>query len=136
MKVIDLCAGAGGKTLHLAALMRNRGKIRAFDVEVNKLSELNKERKRAKVQCETACIDEEVLKIKHGPMALIDAPCVVGHLKTQSEIKWQLISDRLEELLATQRQLLQQAVDLIQKKENRLPLAPYSSENQKQTAWF
>ena len=142
MKVIDLCAGAGGKTLHLAALMRNRGKIRAFDVEVNKLSELNKRAKRAKVQCvETARIDDVVVKENQAwaDVVLIDAPCSgLGTLKRNPEIKWQLNSNRLEELQSTQRQLLQQAVNLI-KKEGKIVYATCSIlplENQKQTAWF
>ena len=142
MKVIDLCAGAGGKTLHLAALMRNQGKIRAFDVEVNKLMELNKRIKRAKVLCvETANIDEEVLKENHAwaDVVLIDAPCSgLGTLKRNPEIKWQLSLDRLKELQTTQRELLEQAVSLIQKG-GKIVYATCSvlpSENQEQTTWF
>ena len=142
MKVIDLCAGAGGKTLHLAALMRNQGEIRAFDIEVNKLKELNRRVKRAKVKCvKTACINDELLKENQAwaDVVLIDAPCSgLGTLKRNPEIKWQLSSERLEELKSTQKQLLEQAVDLIHK-EGKIVYATCSvlpSENQMQTTWF
>ena len=50
INVIDLCAGAGGKSLHLAALMRNKGKVLALDIEADKLNELNRRAKRAKTR--------------------------------------------------------------------------------------
>src|SRR5690606_31372095 len=49
MRVIDACAGAGGKTLHLAALMNNKGRIVAMDTEKWKLDELHKRARRAGV---------------------------------------------------------------------------------------
>ncbi len=58
MRVIDACAGAGGKTLHLAALMKNKGRIIAMDVEQWKLDELQKRARRAGVSnLETRIID-------------------------------------------------------------------------------
>ena len=90
---------------------------------------------------ETARIDDEVLKENQAwaDVVLIDVPCSgLGTLKRNPEIKWQLNSNRLEELQSTQRQLLQQAVNLIQK-EGKIVYATCSIlplENQKQTAWF
>ncbi len=45
MRVVDVCAGAGGKTLHLAALMKNKGQIIALDIFEWKLAELKEELK-------------------------------------------------------------------------------------------
>ena len=62
INVIDLCAGAGGKSLHLAALMRNKGKVLALDIEADKLNELNRRAKRAKTRIiETLLMSEKVL---------------------------------------------------------------------------
>ena len=47
MRVIDACVGAGGKSLHLSALMENKGKIISLDIKSNKLNELRKRAKRA-----------------------------------------------------------------------------------------
>ena len=142
MNVIDLCAGAGGKTLHLAALMHNEGKIRAFDIEENKLKELNRRAKRAKVSCiETALLTNQVLAShkEWANVVLIDAPCSgMGTLKRNPEIKWNLTPERLEELKKIQRQLLEQAASLIQP-DGKIIYATCSilpSENQGQTAWF
>src|SRR5690606_36955816 len=61
--VIDACAGAGGKTLHMAALMKNKGKIVSMDVEAWKLDELKKRAKRAGAfNIETRAIEENTKK--------------------------------------------------------------------------
>ena len=113
-QVIDLCAGAGGKTLHLAALMRNQGLIKAFDIEANKLKELNKRAKRAgakiiQVKCITS--ENDILGLKNwANVVLIDAPCSgLGTLKRNPEIKWRLTHEQLSKLLSIQKNLLQQA---------------------------
>ena len=113
-QAIDLCAGAGGKTLHLAALMRNQGLIKAFDIEANKLKELNKRAKRAgakiiQVKCITS--ENDILGLKNwANVVLIDAPCSgLGTLKRNPEIKWRLTHEQLSKLLSIQKNLLQQA---------------------------
>ena len=120
MNVIDLCAGAGGKSLHLATLMRNKGKILALDVKADKLSELNRRAKRAKTRIiETSLMSKKVLKQYNqwADVVLIDAPCSgLGTLKRNPEIKWNLTSNQLTELQQTQKQLLQKATTLVQKK--------------------
>ena len=120
INVIDLCAGAGGKSLHLAALMRNKGKVLALDIEADKLNELNRRAKRAKTRIiETLLMSEKVLDQYNqwADIVLIDAPCSgLGTLKRNPEIKWNLTSNELTELQQTQKQLLQQATTLVQKK--------------------
>ena len=143
MKIIDLCAGAGGKTLHLAALMRNKGEIKAFDIEANKLRELEKRAKRAKVKI----VQGQVLS-PHSQMdqlnqwadrVLIDAPCSgLGTLKRNPEIKWNLTEQQLETLKETQRTLLLKGAKMV-KNGGALIYATCSilpAENQAQINWF
>lgn len=114
MAVIDLCAGAGGKSLHLAALMRNKGTIKAFDIVPNKLKELRKRGQRAGVkiiQTEPITRTTDFKQLNAwADVVLIDAPCSgLGTLKRNPEIKWRLTPERLDELKALQEQLLTQA---------------------------
>lgn len=143
MRVIDLCAGAGGKTLHLASLMRNAGEIKAFDVVSNKLRELERRAKRGKVTIiETKTLDQsfpdESLK-GWADVVLIDAPCSgLGTLKRNPEIKWNLTPERLLELEQIQQNLLRSAAFLVKSK-GTLIYATCSilpSENQQQVEWF
>ena len=86
MRVIDACAGAGGKSLHLSALMENKGKIISLDIKSNKLNELRKRAKRANsFNIETKLINNsKVIKklYNSADIVLIDAPCSgIGVLK-------------------------------------------------------
>ena len=111
MNVIDGCAGAGGKTLHLAALMRNKGNIIALDIEKNKIKELSKRARRNKVKCITnSCVGDPQFKdslTKWADRVLIDAPCSgLGTLKRNPELKWKLTHDRILEVINLQRKIL------------------------------
>src|SRR5690606_27957347 len=79
MRVVDACAGAGGKTLHIASLMKNKGRIIALDVESWKLDELGQRARRAGVNnLETRVIDSsKVVKRleKSADRLLLDVPC-------------------------------------------------------------
>jgi len=108
--VIDACCGAGGKTLHLAALMGNRGIIHALDVEPRKLEELQR---RAGIAGATdlrvALAGPERTSILAGraDRLLLDAPCSgLGTLKRQPDLKWRLTADRLDQVRRVQRDLL------------------------------
>ena len=143
MKVIDLCAGAGGKTLHLAALMRNTGELKAFDIEANKLRELEKRVKRAKVkivQSRALPASSSMDQLKHwADRVLIDTPCSgLGTLKRNPEIKWNLTQEQLTDLFQTQRDLLLKGAAMV-RPGGALIYATCSllpAENQDQTAWF
>lgn len=80
-RVVDCCAGAGGKTLHLAAAMENKGQLIALDIYANKLKELQRRAKRAGAfNIEPRTIDStKVIKKLHGSAdrVLIDAPVQV-----------------------------------------------------------
>ena len=143
MKVIDLCAGAGGKALHLDALMRNKGEIKAFDIEANKLREIERRAKRAKVkiiQSRTLPPISSMDQLNQwADRVLIDAPCSgLGTLKRNPEVKWNLTQEKLKELKQTQRDLLLKGAALVCPG-GALIYATCSllpSENQEQTAWF
>lgn len=108
--VIDACAGAGGKTLHLAALLRNQGRLTALDVNEGKLRELTERARRA------GATVARTRKIEAGTMAalagtadrlLLDVPCSgLGTLRRSPDIKWKLRPERLTELRALQRSIL------------------------------
>jgi len=96
--VVDACAGAGGKSLHLAALMNNKGRIISMDVSAWKLEELEKRAKRASVSIiKTQIIESEktiaALKEK-ADVLLLDVPCSgVGVLKRNPDAKWKFSNE-------------------------------------------
>ncbi len=112
MRVIDACAGEGGKTLHLATLMKNKGKVIALDTQEWRLAELRKRAVKAGIDTiETRCISSsKVYKRLEGTAdrLLLDAPCSgLGTLRRNPDIKWKLKSDDLERLITLQRDLLE-----------------------------
>ncbi len=89
MKVVDTCAGAGGKTLHLASFMKNKGQIIAMDIYESKLRKLKVRARRNKVHnIDTRVIDStKPIKKLYGKAdrVLIDAPCFrIGCFKKKS----------------------------------------------------
>jgi 16S rRNA (cytosine967-C5)-methyltransferase len=111
-RVVDTCAGAGGKTLHLAALMENKGQLIALDIYGNKLKELKRRAKRDGAHnVETRAIDStKVIKKLYdtADRVLIDAPCTgLGVLKRNPDAKWKLQPDFLDKIMVTQQQILQ-----------------------------
>jgi 16S rRNA (cytosine967-C5)-methyltransferase len=111
LRVIDACAGAGGKTLHIAALMENKGQIIAMDIYGNKLKELKRRAKRAGAHnLETREIDStKVIKKLHNSAdrVLIDAPCTgLGVLRRNPDAKWKLTPEFLKEIRGKQQNLL------------------------------
>lgn len=143
MNVIDGCAGAGGKTLHLASLMRNKGEIIALDVEINKLKELSKRARRNKVKAikKTWVADPQYKEsLTHwADRVLIDAPCSgLGTLKRNPELKWKLTNERITEIIELQRSILLEQSQWV-KEGGKLIYATCSilpSENQDQIEWF
>lgn len=111
MRVIDACAGGGGKTLHLAALMDNKGKIIAMDTEEWKLKELKLRARRAGVgNVEIRWIDSSKAIKRLANAAdrlLLDVPCSgLGVLKRNPDAKWKLSPDFIEKVKVQQQQLL------------------------------
>jgi 16S rRNA (cytosine967-C5)-methyltransferase len=111
LRVIDACAGAGGKTLHLAALMKNKGQLIALDIYENKLKELKRRAKRDGAHnVETRAItNTKVYKKLYGSAdrVLIDAPCTgLGVLKRNPDAKWKLQPEFLEKITKSQQEIL------------------------------
>ncbi len=112
MRVIDACAGAGGKTLHLASLMQNKGQIIALDIYGNKLKELKRRAKRDGAHnIETRHIEstKTTKKLKNtADRVLIDAPCSgLGVLKRNPDAKWKLQPEFIKEIKKTQAEILE-----------------------------
>jgi 16S rRNA (cytosine967-C5)-methyltransferase len=111
MRVADACAGAGGKTLHMAAIMQNKGKIIALDNIEKKLIELQKRAARAGASCiETRYVSTtKVIKRLESSFdrVLIDVPCSgTGIWKRNADSKWRLAPENFDNLLKTQADIL------------------------------
>lgn len=112
-RIIDACAGAGGKSLHLACLMKNKGQIIALDIYENKLTELKRRARRNGIHnIETRLItSNKVIKKLHGQgdCVLIDAPCTgLGVLRRNPDTKWKLSEESLKKVVSDQQKILQE----------------------------
>jgi 16S rRNA (cytosine967-C5)-methyltransferase len=120
MTVIDLCAGAGGKTLALAAAMAGEGRLIACDTDRRRLSELPHRAARAGFTVETRLLDpgREAAALADlegcADIVLVDAPCSgSGTWRRNPEARWRLTRDRLDRLLALQAHVLDIAAPLV-----------------------
>jgi 16S rRNA (cytosine967-C5)-methyltransferase len=115
--VIDLCAGAGGKTLALAALMKNKGQLVAHDQDKHRLRPIFDRINRSGATCiEVVAADEgEKLKGFGGfDCVLIDAPCSgSGAWRRKPDAKWRLQLKQLEQRQKDQRDVLEQGASLV-----------------------
>ena len=143
MRVVDTCAGAGGKTLHLAALMENKGQIIAMDIYENKLKELKRRAKRAGAHNIEMRVIDSTKPIKKlydkADRVLIDTPCSgLGVLRRNPDAKWKLQPEFIEKIKKTQSEILNTYSRMV-KPGGKLVYATCSilpSENQKQVEAF
>lgn len=143
MRVVDTCAGAGGKTLHLASLMQNKGQLIAMDIYESKLKQLKIRAKRNGVfNAEFRVIDStKVIKKLHekADRVLIDAPCSgLGVLKRNPDSKWKLQPEFIDNIKKVQTEVLQNYSKIV-KPGGKLVYATCSilpSENQEQIKHF
>ncbi|HEY8355774.1 MAG TPA: RsmB/NOP family class I SAM-dependent RNA methyltransferase [Methylophilaceae bacterium] len=143
--VADFCAGAGGKTLALGALMRNTGRLYAFDVSEKRLSNLSQRLKRSGLSnLHSQLISSEQdpkLKRLHSKFdrVLVDAPCSgLGTLRRNPDLKWRQTEQDILELTAKQTAILERAARLV-KAGGRLVYATCSlieEENERIAAGF
>lgn len=147
-KVWDACAGAGGKTLAIAAQMNNKGAVFATDLHEYKLDELKRRAKRADVfnvrvftwnGVEPLRLPKEAAQQKGFDWVLIDAPCSsAGTWRRNPDARWRFDPADTLELIQLQRQLLTNAAPAV-RSGGRLVYATCSwqvSENEQQVEWF
>ncbi|MCP4445900.1 MAG: RsmB/NOP family class I SAM-dependent RNA methyltransferase [Myxococcales bacterium] len=127
--VVDFCAGAGGKTLSLAAMLNNRGRLMASDVDKRKLTELRRRAKRA------GATNIQVVQLDHesgssasrvalpapfekivgtAARVLVDAPCTgTGALRRNPEARWRLSQAELDRMPPQQLNIASRALELV-----------------------
>ncbi len=111
MRIIDACAGAGGKSLHLAAIMKNKGRILALDIYEDKLEDLKIRARRAKASIIEPRLITSSKTIKRldssADRVLLDAPCSgSGVYRRNPDAKWRLTEESINSLIKTQDDIL------------------------------
>lgn len=144
-RVIDFCAGAGGKTLAIAASMKNKGRILAWDTSEKRLGQIGVRLKRAgvdTVQAHVITSENDAFIKRHKASAdrvLVDAPCSgTGTWRRNPDLKWRFTQKDLDEVVAVQKAILDSAARLV-KPGGRLIYATCSilpCENERQIAEF
>ena len=143
MRVVDTCAGAGGKTLHLASLMQNKGQLIAMDIYESKLKQLKLRAKRnGAFNIEPRVIESsKTIKKLHekADRVLIDAPCSgLGVMKRNPDSKWKLQPEFIDNIKKVQEEVLQNYSKIV-KPGGKLVYATCSvlpSENEEQIKKF
>ncbi len=143
MRVIDACAGAGGKSLHLAALMGNKGKVISMDVEEWKLQQAKLRARRNGVSIFEPKVIEGSKTIKRlkesADRLLLDVPCSgLGVLRRNPDTKWKLSLESIQKVQETQQEILQNYPSML-RKGGQLVYATCSilpSENEEQVKKF
>jgi 16S rRNA (cytosine967-C5)-methyltransferase len=118
--VVDFCAGAGGKTLLMGAIMQNQGRLYAFDVSDKRLSGLGPRLKRSQLSNvhpqRIAGENDPRVKRLAGKIdrVLVDAPCSgFGTLRRNPDMKWRQSQESVGELIAKQRSIMEGAAQLL-----------------------
>lgn len=147
-KVWDACAGAGGKSLAIAARMHNKGSLYATDLHEHKLTELKRRAKRADISNIRSFtwdakaplkLPQEVARQQGFDWVLVDAPCTsAGTWRRNPDARWRFSAVDSQELIAIQQNILMQAAPAV-RTGGHLVYATCSwdvAENEAQVAWF
>jgi len=143
MRIVDACAGAGGKTLHIASITANKGRIVSLDTEQWKLDEAKKRARRAGVSnLETRLIEgSKTIKKLHNmaDRLLLDVPCSgLGVIKRNPDAKWKLSMEFIEKIKGMQAEIIREYSKIV-KPGGKMVYATCSilpSENQQQVKSF
>ncbi|MDR2014225.1 MAG: RsmB/NOP family class I SAM-dependent RNA methyltransferase [Azoarcus sp.] len=118
--IIDFCAGAGGKTLQLGAMMRSKGRLYAFDIAERRLARLRLRAARAGLSNVHPMLiaHERDARLKRltgkADQVLVDAPCSgLGTLRRNPDLKWRQTPEAVNEMVARQRAILEAAAKLV-----------------------
>ena len=142
-KVLDYCAGSGGKTLAFAPRMQNTGQIYLHDVRTHALQESRRRLKRSKIQNAQIVLADDLAKLKklkkNMQWVLVDAPCTgTGTMRRNPDMKWNMSEETLPRLLGLQRSIFEKALSFMHP-EGCIVYATCSilnEENQDQIAHF
>jgi len=146
MRVIDYCAGAGGKTLGIAAMMENKGNIIAMDNDARRLEKGRRRYRKAGVHnVELRCLEDEKsrkwLRRQKGTMdvVLVDAPCSSsGTWRRNPDLRWNQYGPSIDEIKAMQEDIMERVADKV-KVGGRLVYATcslFKEENEEQVDKF
>ena len=119
--ILDVCAGVGGKTTHLAELMENRGRIIALDISKGKIEALKKNAKRQGVtiiETQVGDASDEIANVSREScdIVLVDAPCSgIGTMRRNPEIKWRLSDEDINKMVILQKMILKKAALYVKK---------------------
>ncbi|NMB00990.1 MAG: 16S rRNA (cytosine(967)-C(5))-methyltransferase RsmB [Firmicutes bacterium] len=114
--VYDLCSAPGGKATHLAQLMKNQGRIMAFDVSSTRLETVEKNAQRLGISIiETRQGDASSdLGLAPAPRVLVDAPCSgLGTMRHRPDIRWSKSKEEIRDLVEIQKGILSQAANYV-----------------------
>lgn len=143
LRVVDACAGAGGKSLHMAAMMKNKGKIISMDIHEWKLKELKTRAARDGVDIiETRVIDsgKTIKRMEESfDRVLLDVPCSgLGVIRRNPDTKWKLSNEEISRLMDLQKEIISTYSKMC-KKGGQMVYATCSilhRENEEQVKWF
>ena len=144
MTVVDLAAAPGGKTSHMAELMRNRGVIYAFDIDDARIRRMREILRRTGVRIvrifrRDAREAPDVLGEGIADRVMLDAPCTsTGTIAKNPELRWRIRQEGLEEIVQLQREMMEAAARLL-KPGGRMLYSTCSllpEENEENVKWF
>ncbi|GAA5098758.1 RsmB/NOP family class I SAM-dependent RNA methyltransferase [Bartonella acomydis] len=141
MQVLDYCAGAGGKTLALAANMNNRGQIYAYDLEKTRLAPIFDRLRRAGVRNVQIRAQKEELKPLVGQIdrVLLDVPCSgTGTWRRRPDTKWRLTLEQVKQRQSTQKAILNESIDYLKPNGYLIYItcSLFADENEQQISHF
>ena len=120
LKVLDLCSAPGGKTTHIAELMRNTGQVSAFDIHKNKLSLIEENLKRIGITNTTCAVMDATVYSENlfecAERVLMDVPCSgLGIIRKKPEIKWSKDINNMKSIIDIQRKIMDNASKYVKK---------------------
>lgn len=140
--IVDACAGAGGKSLHLASVSNNQARIIALDTRKAAISELKKRKFRAGATCIKTGINGLYARKElenRASVVLVDAPCSgSGTLRRQPELKWHLDENKIENYAKRQKKILTENAIMVRIGGLLMYVtcSIFRKENEEVTQWF